>query len=252
MFQNRPDSLRVLFIGNSYLSYRPIVNNERSRNGSYHQVVNVLSQAGIDVQPQIFSIGGGTLQEHWEEGSGADTARGHLSSGDYDLVIMQGRYDIHQNDANAERFRDYAGRFSSLAQQHDTRVVLFGLWATDSQISPAGDTFGPVAHAIYQSAAEQNQIAYAPNGQAYAMLYNRLANVNSEEQIENALTADQIHPTTALAYLAANVVLHTLLDGQNVSFSNDLPPDVSSEIGALIREVARESVNQFAFNGGDR
>ena len=246
----KPEKLNILFVGNSYMAYRPIIDERRARYSVYHQVTNLLDLSGVGTQSEIVSIGGGTLKEHWEAGSDAESARGQLITGDYDLLIIQGRYDIHQSEENAARFLEYADRFVLLAREHNVKTLFFGLWATDKQISAEGDKFGPVAHEIYRKAAEQNLASYAPNGMAYGSLYSRLVSVLPEDEIETAMTADSIHPTTALAYLAANVVFYSMLNVQPPPLSAYQPPGISNEIGELIRLIARESVANYAFNSG--
>lgn len=247
LYEQPPASLTILFVGNSYMAYNPTIDNQDSRFGSYNQIVSLLKQAGIEVKPTLRSIGGGTLEQHWELGTGADTPRGLIDSGEFDLLIMQGRYDIHESDEKATRFNTYADKFATLAKQNNMNALLFGLWATDYQISPEEDVFGPVAHEVYRAAAERNSISYAPNGMAYTALYGQLANVLTEEKIENAMTADEVHPTAALAYLAANVVYRTLFATQSPALDAYQPPGVSTEIGNLMRTVAQEAVVDHGF-----
>lgn len=247
-YQTLPQSLRILYVGNSYMAYTPEVNGSPSSYGAYHQINSLLQLSGIEVTPVMRSIGGGTLEQHWQEGDGTSTPRGLIQSGDFDLLIMQGRYDIHESNSKAARFNTYADRFATLAKENNMQVLIYGLWAADYWISPEGDTFGPVAHDIYRNAAERNAVSYAPNGLAYTELYNRLANVLSEQEIEDTLTQDTVHPAPSVAYLAANVVHYTLLGIDSPSMDTYRPPGISDDLGSVIRSIARETVSNHAYS----
>ena len=248
VYQFPLSSLRILYVGNSYLAYNPTIDGAITRMGSYHQINSLIDLAVTTTNSKLNTIGGGTLEQHWELGNGPDTARGNIESGEFDLLIMQGRYDVHEAPEKAERFDAYADLFSNLAKQHNMKTVLFGLWATDSQISPKGDKFGPVAHDIYRSAAERNAISYAPNGMAYNTLYTRLADIISEDEIEDLMTADKIHPNPPLAYLAANVMFYTLFGTHSPTLEKYRPTGLTDDLGVLITNVAQEAVINHGFS----
>ena len=208
----------------------------------------MIELADTDLSPKLSSIGGGTLEQHWLEGTEPETPRNLIESGEYDLLILQGRYDIHRGDQYVERFNTYVDQFSALAKENNMRVLLYGLWATDNWISPEKDIFGPVAHDIYRAAAERNAISYAPNGLAYNSLYGQLANTQSEQEIEATMTQDSVHPSPTLAYLAANVVYYTLFGKESPPTSIYLPPGITYETGEMIRAVAIESVIHHGYS----
>ena len=249
LYSEMPSSLKILFVGNSYLGFNPTLDGLKTKFGTYNQISSLIDITVPETSSKLVSIGGGTLEQHWESGNTSDTARGYIESGQFDLLIIQGRYDIHREQSNADRFDTYIDQFSNLAKDNNMKVLLFGLWATDKQISPVQDLFGPVAHDIYRNAAVRNGISYAPNGIAYNAIYSSLANVFSEEEIEDSMTADAIHPNTPLAYLAANVVFYGLFGSQSPTFEDFRPPGISDELGELIRKVAWESAIAHGYDG---
>ncbi len=248
LYPDIPESLNILFIGNSYMAYVPTIDGISTNAGPLSQLTSLMSRSGINVNYTLNSIGGGTLKQHWELGNGTGTPRGRIESGNYDLIIMQGRYDIHESEEKKARFDLYVDQFASLARQTNTNVALFGLWSPDDRISPAEDAFGPAAHDIYRNAAQRNSISYAPNGMAYRSLYQQLSNILSERQVEDAMTADEVHPTTALSYLAANVVYYTLFGIDSPTLNVYWPTGVSNEIGIAARSVATQASEQYGFN----
>jgi len=249
MFSPTRSSLRILFVGNSYLAHRPYVNGEQTSHTVANQVAELIRVQIPGMHSRMRSIGGGTLKQHWDAGMVSNSARGEIINGNYDLVVFQGRYDILERDENEERFNTYADRFAQLAQQNGAKVLFYGLWARDTQISSnGGDTFGPEAHRIYSSAARRNGAAYAPNGMAYGALYRELSRTMSDNQIEDRYTVDNIHPYVPLAYMAANVVYNTIFAEQAPNLNDYRPPTLNDSDARLMRARAWDAVNEFGFS----
>lgn len=245
VFDRKRDSLNVLYVGNSYLSYRPIVKDERAPLSVYHQFNRMLEESGITVKNTRFSIGGGTLKEHWETGNGSETARGKIESEAFDLLVIQGRYDIHREAKFEARFDSYFDKFAELAKRHKVETVLFGLWATDKQISPNNDSFGPKAHEIYQRAALRNTVFYSPTGLGYSTMYEYLSKSFAESQIETFLTDDQIHPSPTLAYLAASMLFTRVVGFSAEGGDQFSPEEVNPKISEIARMISLWAIAEF-------
>lgn len=242
------NSLNVLFVGNSFLAHRPYIDGNPTSHTVFNQITEMIKVDIPNVRSRMRSIGGGTLKQHWDAGTGNRTARGELINGHYDLLVIQGRYDILESNEKANRFTDYAARFTNLAKNQGTKVVFFGLWARDTQISGNGnDTFGPGAHELYRNTAVSSNTFYAPNGLAYRDLYRQLLNTMTEQQIEEQYTVDNIHPYIPLAYMAANVTYSTIFGKQAPPMSSYAPPSLSNSDGERVRSIAWEAVKKYSF-----
>lgn len=241
------NGLRILFVGNSYMAYKPLLENEKSKYSVANQFVSLIEQDNNSVDFTMRSIGGGTLKEHWEQGQGEGTPRADIASGRYDLLVIQGRYDIHRSSANRKRFDNYIDLFLNLAASHDVKALVYGLWSTDKWINAdTGDTFGPVAHDIYRAAAKRHGASYAPNGMAYTALHSYLSQKMDETLVENYTTDDQIHPSIAMAYMIANVVYSTIFVEPAPLLSRYRPPGLEDEVGAMLRDFASSAVTRFS------
>lgn len=241
------NGLRILFVGNSYMAYKPLLENEKSKYSVANQFVSLIEQDNTSVDFTMRSIGGGTLKEHWEQGQGENTPRADIASGRYDLLVIQGRYDIHRSSANRKRFDNYIDLFLNLAAAHDMKALVYGLWSTDKWINAeTGDTFGPVAHDIYRAAAKRHGASYAPNGMAYTALHSYLSQSMDETVVENYTTDDQIHPSIAMAYMIANVVYSTIFVEPAPLLSRYRPPGLEDEVGAMLRGIATSAVTRFS------
>lgn len=249
LFDIDSESLSILFVGNSYLAHRPYVDGNQTRFSVYQQLVDLIEIDIPDVRHRMRSIGGGTLQEHWELGISEGTPRHDIANGDYDLLVIQGRYDILQSRSNKNRFDEYADSFTELALQNNLKVLFYGLWATDSWISlDSGDEFNEEANEIYCNVAIRNSVACAPNGIAHGLLYNALGKTMSETEVEDLLTVDRVHPYPPLAYMAANVVYQVIFGEQAPPQSVYNPPTLEVEFGNLIRDTATQAVDSHALN----
>ena len=248
------NSFRILFVGNSYMAARPPINGSPSQITVARQITELIKVDIPGAYSTVRSIGGGTLKDHWDAGENRDskgktTARYEIANGNYDLVILQGRYDIHENNANKNRFETYADRFADFAKNNNTKVLFYGLWARDQQISSSGgDTFGPIAHRIYRDTAIRNNVSYAPNGMAYGNLYNIFSRNMSDDQVENIFTYDSIHPHMPLAYMAANVVYGTIFGRQAPNLDQYRPPIINNEIGNEMRNIAWKAVREYSYS----
>jgi hypothetical protein len=249
LFDTNTQSLSILFVGNSYLAHRPYVDGHQTRFSVYQQIVDLIAISIPNIQHRLRSIGGGTLEEHWKVGFTEGTPRYDITTGNYDLLVIQGRYDILQSERNKDRFDKYADLFAKLALENNTKVVFYGLWATDNWINPdSGDTFNQEANNIYCSAAIRNAVSCAPNGIAHGMLYDALSKTMSEVEVEELLTVDRVHPYPPLAYMAATVVYQVIFGSEPPNLSTYAPPSLTSELGALIRSVANKAVRTHALN----
>lgn len=246
LYSQIPATMNVLYVGNSYQAYKPPVEGQQTGYAVHQQVTDLLRFDIPGIQSTLKSIGGATLKQHWDEGNSTATARGYIESQQFDLLVIQGKFDILEKQ-NANRFHKYADLFSNLAKEHGMTMVIYGLWSTDDWISRDKDVFGPTAHNIYKTAAERNGASYAPNGMAYAQIYNKLSETLTDSEIEETMTADFVHPNIPLAYLVANIVYMTVLGKPPVSFDEYGPPAMDADFANLIRNIAWDATQTYGY-----
>jgi len=268
LVRNRQDgsftngNLRILFVGNSYsydsqyyadLSKKSSSvgdsdsNPNRLKYGSNHQFVRLALAAGYNIEFYGSYIGGQCLIDQWNDTS-YPMAREEISSGFYDLVVMQG--------GGKGTFGTYADLFSDLAHSNGMSVAFFSPWAADNEIdlvggsAVIGGTFININNQ-HVSAATRNNGAYLPTYHAHYVAYERLAaryglTGSQLEANEDLLTRDGIHPSSLLAYLAGNVFFRTLLKDVPPGPDVYLPPGVLYADAVLMQEVAAEAVAAHA------
>ncbi len=235
------DDLSILFVGNSYTYYAPNGNKSQSPEGHF---VSLLKAAGYDVSYDSAFVGGASLKKLWD----TTNAQSMIKSGDYDMVILQGYNKNMDSSSGLAEFRNYADKFTDLADANGADSAFYGIWAGDWQISASGDTWGAGAHNIYKGAASANGSAYAPNGMAMAKAHEILTDRYGDngQKAEELLTVDAIHAHSTGAYLAANVLFETLMPGDAPSNSSYNPGGVSNSDANLMQQIADDIVSQYA------
>ena len=228
--------------------------NEDTANGGISvgdHFVAMLETTGYDVTFRGTYVGGGTLKQVWEREGTQDL----VASGDYDLMILQGRNGIGGQATEAFRaeFEDYANRFVDLADANGTETTLFGLWANDFQIAvDKGDTFGPEFDELYSQTAQELGVGYSPSGLAYARAHSELTalygNGDNGQTAEDLLTYDTIHPSQLGAYLAANVLYYTTVGTPPPDQDAYLPQGISRSDAELMQQIAAETAELFGIN----
>jgi len=151
----RPDTIRVLFIGNSFTYYNDMP-----------QMLEAMaaSRNGPVIRTTMVASGGATLEDHWRD----TAARSLLQRGRWDWVVLNeqstfgevylvnGRSRVH----GWSRFADFAGRYSAAARARGSRVALLLHWA--NRDAPARDQ-AAIDYAITR-VARANRATVVPTG----------------------------------------------------------------------------------------
>jgi hypothetical protein len=239
---NGGNSISVLMVGNSYQGHSP------GGNASLSYSSQLAAMARIDGHVITFGrsiIGGGTIEEHWKDTSGA-TARGLINSGDYDILIINSSNDPKETNTS---FNQYFDLFSDLAQSNGMETVLFGIWGKDQQqVYSNGttvDSFGAGEHQLYRSAAARNGDGYAPNGIAWTEAHDILSDMVGENAAEGLLTDDNIHADVLGAYLAANIMYQTIFGTDAPTPTEYIPAGITTQHANIIQDVADEIVARY-------
>jgi hypothetical protein len=203
--------MKVLFIGNSYTFF----------NSLPQAVAALAAAAGASMAIDEALSGGKDLQWHWEEGEG----RAKLASGAPDFVVLQDHSlgAIHARD----KLFDYSRRFAAEIRSHGAQPVFFMTWAR--RFAPETQAF--IADA-YSAIARELAARLAPAGIAWQRSLAARPDIVLHME-------DGSHPTPQGSYLAACVLMATLL-GESFDF-RAMPAVVESGGKTLMRLSEQEA-----------
>lgn len=183
--QTAMDTLRILFVGNSYTYFENLP-----------QVVSVLSeQTGTKLVTEKMTIGGAKLSEHWRGARGL-TTRERIKNGNYDIIVLQewSLGTVSETDSAVL----YLGLFSELARKTGARPFYYLTWARE-KVPQQQETISRV----YRETAALNRATVVPAGEAWAEAHA----LRPDFRLYNP---DGTHPSALGTYLNACVFVATI------------------------------------------
>ena len=179
------DTLRVLFVGNSYTYFENLP-----------QVVSILSETtGTVLLTRKVTAGGAKLSEHWRGARGL-TSREEISNGNYDIVVLQEWSLGTVNEKDSAEY--YLGLFSGLARDKGARPYYYLTWAREK--SPEQQE---TISRVYRETTATNGAKVVPVGEAWALAL-------AERPDFRLYFPDGSHPAELGTYLAACVFVAAL------------------------------------------
>jgi hypothetical protein len=194
----QPQTLRVLFIGNSYTYFHNLP-----------EIVQTLA-AGMTparrVEVERVTVGGATLFSHWTNGRALAALRGSH----WDYVVLQEQSTLGGNKAthdpivtNPNQYLwPYVRLFDDEIKKQGAKTVLMQTWGRKS--SPV--SYDALAYA-YMTIGRERQALVIPAGRAW-----QLAQAATARQELTLYEPDGSHPSPVGSYLAALTVLSALFD----------------------------------------
>lgn len=183
--QDQKDTLRVLFVGNSYTYFENLP-----------QVVSVLScQTGTILITEKITIGGAKLSEHWRGARGLNTIE-KIRNGDYDIVVLQEWSLGTVNERDSAVY--YLGLFSKLAREAGAEPYFYLTWARE-KIPQQQE----VISRVYRETAALNKATVVPAGEAWALARELRPEIKLYDP-------DGTHPSDLGTYLTACVFVATI------------------------------------------
>lgn len=173
-----PQSLRVLFVGNSLTA----------TNDLPSQVAALAAATGRKLEYRTVAFGGYNLEDQWNNGE----ARRALAGGAWDVAVMQqGPSAFPESQAE---LRLWASRFAEEARSHGTRPALLTVW-------PEGWRADALPEVIksYSRAARAARAELLPAGVAWQLAWR----CNARTPLYGP---DDFHPSPTGTYAAALVV----------------------------------------------
>lgn len=233
--QTDADSVRVLFIGNSYTYYHDLSN----------MVQKIASTIANDYRMKLsctaLTSGGYTFKKHLER----NDEKNAIKKGCWDYVVLQ-----EQSSAPAmptsivqRETYTYARQLDSLIHAYNphAKVIFYMTWGHKDGCQdnhdgyPLIDTYKGMQHRLitsYLEMAYMNNAWCAPVG----MDWNR---VREEHPYANLYWPDGSHPSVLGTYLAANVIFATLFQRH---YQTTFLSGIDSEMAEYIQQVAQNMV----------
>jgi hypothetical protein len=173
-----PESLRVLFVGNSLTA----------TNDLPAHVAALAAATGRKLEHRTVAYGGYNLEDHWNNGE----ARRALAAGRWDVVVMQqGPSAFPESQAD---LRLWATRFAAEARAHGTRLALLTVWPEGWRVAALPEVIKSYSRAAAAAGAE-----LLPAGVAWQLAWR----CNARMPLYGP---DEFHPSPTGTYAAALVV----------------------------------------------
>lgn len=235
--KERGDSVRVLFIGNSYTHYHDLPD----------MIKQIATRAGMHekmkISTTVFAPGGCTFRKHLENPALIKA----LEKGGWNFVVLQEQSTAPamQTESVARNVYPYAARLDSLARagSKDVRVIYYMTWGhkdgfhDPSNPYPLAETYEGMQERLktsYIEMAHATGAACAPVGMAWKR-------VRQERPYDTLYWPDRSHPSKLGTYLAANVIYSVMLGRRYQSYWT---ADFSPELAEYIQQVAQQTVFQ--------
>lgn len=149
--QNGKDTLKVLFVGNSYTFY-----------GNLAQIVSIMSDSTSKKLITKKSIAPGVkLSEHWNGARGLKT-RELIEKGNFDMVVLQDQSMEAINEPDT--LYKYVNLFSDLIRKNNGKPFLYMTWAREKNPEQQ-----ETISRVYRTAAQKSNAIVVPVGEAWVL-----------------------------------------------------------------------------------
>jgi hypothetical protein len=205
--QTKADTLKVLFVGNSYTYYN-----------NMPQLVSVLSDSTpTKLITRKSTVGGVTLKNHWLGERGLKTKE-IIAAGGYDIVVIQG-YSMGTID-HPEDFKKYSKELCDFIKASGAKPYFYMTWARE-RVPQYQETIT----AMYNQVARENGAGIIPVGKAWELARQLRPNLE-------LFVPDGSHPSAIGSFLIASVFTK--------AFTGGLPKTVPSRF--TIMDADGESI----------
>lgn len=234
LFDARSETLRVLFIGNSYTFV--------------HGVPEILKQMaeakGHELEYEQQTPGGRTFQQHWEEGKAVEK----IKAGHFDVVVFQNQ--SFEPVGDAENMMRYGKLLAAEADKTGSKKVYYltpsykepiGWMKKNSKQAKRGMALFPEMHErlvkSYSTLARETKGQVAPVGIAWKLAYESVPDIELHQ-------SDHSHAAPAGAYLTALVFYSTLYNDQPIGMPGKLTLQARKKGKLEITEIDLNTQNR--------
>jgi hypothetical protein len=185
--QTSKDTLKVLFVGNSYTYFHNLA-----------QMVSLISDsAQTKIITRKSTIGGANLSEHWLGERGLKTKE-IIKNGKFDIVVLQNHSLETINQP--ERFIKYMNLFCDYIKENNSKPFLYNTWAREKK-----PEMQLTIDKLYKQIAVNNNATIVPVGRSWEIV----------KEIDSTLKlyeSDGSHPSEIGTFIIACTFVHTLLN----------------------------------------
>ena len=195
--QSPKDTLKVLFVGNSY-----------TYTSNLPHVISAISKKTDTYIDAYKSVKGGAhLSEHWQGKRGLKTVD-IIKNGDYDIVVLQ---EFSMGTINDESdFMEYSKKFAELIRSTGAEPWYFQTWAREKV-----PQYQEIISTVYSKAAAEFDIDMVPVGDAWDLARNLRPTIE-------LFVSDGTHPSDLGTFLSACVFVKML--------TGELPEKITSSL----------------------
>lgn len=183
--QIQKDTIKVLFVGNSYTYY--------------HNMAQMVSLISDSTQTKIITrkstIGGANLSEHWLGERNLKTKE-KIENGGFDIVVLQNHSLETINEP--ERFVKYMKLLCDYIKENGAQPYLYNTWAREHK-----PEMQLTIDKLYKQVATENNAKIVPIGQ----LWLKAKQVNPAIQLYDS---DGSHPSETGTFITACTFVYTL------------------------------------------
>ena len=191
--QQKSNSLKVLFIGNSYTYF----------NNLPQMLEKIAQSNGQELTAKMIVEGGATLQDLWEK----ENTLKVIKQEKWDYIVLQEQSvlgNVHiingeEKIVDPTNFHKYARLFDKEIKNSGAKTIFYLTWARENAESREQKAL----NSAYMSIARELNAGIAPVGIVWQQV--RLKKPDLKLYIE-----DKSHPTPIGSYLAANVIYQSL------------------------------------------
>ncbi|WP_289857113.1 DUF4886 domain-containing protein [uncultured Muribaculum sp.] len=225
------DSVQVLFVGNSYTQ----------RNNLPRLFQSLAESIGVKMAPSRALKGGQTLKGHLQN----NKLKTMLAGGGFNYVVLQeaSYRPSYPTRYVVDNVYPYAHSLDSLAKTGSpgVKVIYYMTWGHKNGLVhhktdyPLDDTYEMMQNRLktsYLEMTHENNSWCAPVGIAWQRVRNERPDID-------LYVADQHHPSVAGSYLAANVILTTIIQK---SYESEFFHTLPEETARYLQKVAQETV----------
>ena len=226
--QNSQDTLKVLFVGNSYTYYYNLT-----------QLVSLISDS---TQTKLITskstIGGARLSDHWRGKKGLQT-KALIRNGNFDIVVLQDHSMSAIEQPDSLLF--YSKKFSNLIKKNGAQPYLYSTWAREKAPQYQQETITKV----YNQAGQDNNAGIVHVGEVW----------NLSKKLRPGIKlylSDGSHPSPLGSFLTACAFVKALtkelpevlpnkyqildVNGESVNLANQNPQDIRFCL-AVVKEI---------------
>lgn len=226
------DSLRVLWVGNSYTFFSDLPAIVR----------DIAASQGMKLSMTRVLKGGEYLKGHWAN----PKLKEHLKAGHWDYIILQEQSTApaQETERVAREVYPYAHKIDSMAHVYSPQAhtIFYMTWghkygAVYASDYPLDDTYEMMQERLITSYLEmthRNNAWCAPVGWAWRT-------IRQQHPDYQLYTADCLHPSLLGSYLAANVIFTTIFQKP---YQTDVTRDLPAQQAEIIQQTAQQTVLQ--------